>query len=102
VVIMFDTDEAGRKAAVEIALRLVHKLYVRIVDVPEGKQPDEFSTVELHELLRAVWKLQRGPSTGWWVVRSSFRRAVRPRPSSIRGQLRRGAHNPPTGALNPQ
>jgi DNA primase len=54
VVIMFDTDEVRRKAAVEIAVRLAHKLYARIVDAPEGKQPDQFSTVELHELLRAV------------------------------------------------
>lgn len=40
VIVALDGDEPGRRAAGEIAGRLVHKLYVRIADVPEGKQPD--------------------------------------------------------------
>jgi DNA primase len=54
VVVMLDGDEAGRRAAGEIAGRLAHKLWVRVVDVPEGKQPDQLSTGELQALLKAV------------------------------------------------
>jgi DNA primase len=51
VVILLDGDEAGRKAVEEIAGRLVHKLWVRVVDVPDGKQPDELPAEELQALL---------------------------------------------------
>ncbi len=51
VVIMLDGDEAGQKAAGEIAARLVHKLRVRVVDVPEGTQPDQFAAEDLRQLL---------------------------------------------------
>jgi DNA primase len=51
VVIVLDSDEAGRRAATEIAGRLAHRVWVRVVDVHNGKQPDQFSTQELQELL---------------------------------------------------
>ena len=51
VIIVLDGDEAGRNAAAEIASRLVHKVSVRVVDVPDGKQPDQLSTEELRVLL---------------------------------------------------
>ena len=51
VTILLDGDEAGRKAAEEISSRLIHKLHVRIIDVPDGKQPDQLSIEELHLLL---------------------------------------------------
>jgi DNA primase len=51
VVVMLDGDEAGRSAAGEIAGRLTHKMWVRVADVPEGRQPDQLSTEELRELL---------------------------------------------------
>ena len=54
VVIMLDGDDTGRRAAGEIAGRLVHKFRVRVVDVPEGKQPDLLSTQELEALLGKV------------------------------------------------
>ena len=54
VVIMLDGDEAGRKAAGEIAGRIAHKLWVRVVDVPEGGQPDQLSMEVVHRLLGAV------------------------------------------------
>jgi DNA primase len=51
VVIMLDGDEAGRKAAGEMAGRLAHRVWVRVADVAEGKQPDQLSTEELRALL---------------------------------------------------
>jgi DNA primase len=54
VVVMLDGDEAGRRAAGEIAGRLAHKMWVRVVDVPDGRQPDQLSTEEVQALLRAV------------------------------------------------
>jgi DNA primase len=51
VTILLDGDEAGRKAAEEIASRLIHKLHVRIKDLPDGKQPDEFPAEELAQIL---------------------------------------------------
>jgi DNA primase len=49
--LLLDGDAAGREAAAEIAPRLIRKLHVRIVDVPEGKQPDQLSSEELTALL---------------------------------------------------
>jgi len=54
VVVMLDGDEAGRRAAGETAAKLSHKVWVRVVDVPEGRQPDQLSTEELQALLGAV------------------------------------------------
>jgi DNA primase len=54
VVIMLDGDEAGRKAAGEIAGRLAHRVWVRVVDLPDGKQPDQLSTAELQAALGVV------------------------------------------------
>jgi DNA primase len=51
VLIMLDGDEAGRRAAIEIAGRLVRRAWVRVVDVPAGKQPDQLLTQEVRELL---------------------------------------------------
>ena len=51
VTIMLDGDEAGQKAAEEIAGRLVHKMFVRIIELPESKQPDKLSPEELRKLL---------------------------------------------------
>jgi len=51
VIIALDGDEAGRKAAGEIASRLVHKVLARVVGLPDGKQPDQLSTEGLRALL---------------------------------------------------
>ena len=51
VILLLDGDEAGRTATSELALRLVRKVFVRVVDVPEGKQPDQLSSKELQKLL---------------------------------------------------
>ena len=51
---MFDGDEAGRRAAGEIAGRLAHRVWVRVVGVPEGRQPDQLSIEELQVLLNSI------------------------------------------------
>jgi DNA primase len=54
VVVMLDGDEAGRRAAGEIVGKLAHRVWVRVVDVPEGRQPDQLSIEELQALVGAV------------------------------------------------
>jgi len=54
LVIMLDGDDAGRKAAREISSRLASKLWVRILDLPDGGQPDRFSPQEVRKLLATV------------------------------------------------
>jgi DNA primase len=45
--LMLDGDEAGRSAISELLPRLARRLYVRVVEMAEGKQPDQLSTEEL-------------------------------------------------------
>jgi DNA primase len=54
VVVMLDADQAGKSAATECAARLAAQVWVRIVTVPGGKQPDELSTAEIRELLASL------------------------------------------------
>jgi DNA primase len=51
VVVMLDGDEAGRRAAGEMAGRLAHKTWAHVVELPKSKQPDQISIDELQELL---------------------------------------------------
>jgi DNA primase len=51
VVLMLDGDKAGISAATAIAARLRRKLFVKVVDVPAGRQPDQMSTEEIRVLL---------------------------------------------------
>ena len=51
MIIMLDGDEAGKKAAEEISARLVLKLFVRVVDAGDDRQPDQLSTEELCQIL---------------------------------------------------
>ncbi len=51
VVLMLDGDRAGRSATAVIAGRLVHKLFVKVIDVPDEKQPDQLSPDEIRLLL---------------------------------------------------
>jgi 5S rRNA maturation endonuclease (ribonuclease M5) len=50
-VMMLDSDEGGRSAASQIAARLMRKMYVRVVDVVSGTQPDSMSSDEIRKLL---------------------------------------------------
>ena len=56
VVIMLDGDKAGESATGEITKRLMRKLFVRVVDVPKGKQPDQLSSEEIQNLLAFLTK----------------------------------------------
>jgi DNA primase len=51
VVILLDGDEAGRAGSEEISNRLKHRLFVRVVALEPGQQPDMLSTEELEQLL---------------------------------------------------
>ena len=54
VTLMLDGDAAGTKAAGEIATRLVRQQYVRVVEVPQKRQPDELLHKEIRGLLNAA------------------------------------------------
>jgi DNA primase len=51
---MLDGDEAGRKAAAEYVTRIGRRMWVRMADVPEGKQPDQLSTDEIRQILGSL------------------------------------------------
>lgn len=52
VILMFDEDEAGRAGRDRTLARLAHKLFVRVVALPqEGAQPDHLTESDLHALL---------------------------------------------------
>ena len=48
---LFDGDVAGRKATDDCLLRLGRRVYVRAIELSEGKQPDSMSFEELTQLL---------------------------------------------------
>jgi DNA primase len=54
VALMLDGDEAGKSAQEEIASRLARKLWVRIVEVPEGTQPDQLAVEEIQRILASL------------------------------------------------
>jgi len=54
VILLLDGDEAGRSATSEIALRLVRKVFVQVIEIPEGKQPDQLSSEELQKFLKRL------------------------------------------------
>lgn len=51
VILFLDGDDAGREAAHTISQRLAHHTFVRIIDLPDGKQPDELSSDEIKIVL---------------------------------------------------
>jgi len=59
VILMLDGDEAGRKAAEEIADRLKQRVFsVVTVDLPDSVQPDQLSIEEMHHFLDSVLATQ--------------------------------------------
>jgi hypothetical protein len=54
VILFLDGDEAGRGAAQTIASRLIHHTFVRLVDLPDGVQPDQLSANEITDRIGSV------------------------------------------------
>lgn len=50
-ILMLDGDASGRRATRQIALQLQHRIPLRIVEVPLGRQPDQLDTIEIRRLL---------------------------------------------------
>ena len=50
--LILDGDEAGPTAAAECVTRIRRRLWVRLADVPDGKQPDQLRGEELIALMR--------------------------------------------------
>lgn len=53
-VLMFDGDEAGQTCTEDCLKRLASRLWVRVVEVPKDKQPDQFTEDEISEILASV------------------------------------------------
>jgi DNA primase len=51
VILFLDGDEAGREAARSIASRLINQTFVRVINLPDGKQPDQLSSDEIKVIL---------------------------------------------------
>ncbi len=51
VLLMLDGDSGGRSATTEIVSQIMHRVFVRVVDVPEGKQPDQLSSEQIQAML---------------------------------------------------
>jgi 5S rRNA maturation endonuclease (ribonuclease M5) len=51
VLLMLDGDDAGKAAAVAIAGRLMYKMFVKVINLADGKQPDQLSSDEIKMLL---------------------------------------------------
>jgi DNA primase len=51
IVLLFDGDEAGQNGMRTAAAKLITRRFVRVIKLPEGKQPDNFSAAELAQLL---------------------------------------------------
>ena len=51
VVVMLDNDKGGNYAATQIVSRLMDKVFLRLVHVPQGKQPDQIASEEIKNLL---------------------------------------------------
>lgn len=51
VMLFLDGDDAGRTASQSIATRLVSHMFVRVINLPDGEQPDQLSSGEIHTIL---------------------------------------------------
>jgi DNA primase len=54
IVLMLDGDEPGKEAARTIAGRLLHRTFIKVVNLPDGKQPDQLSSEELQGILGSI------------------------------------------------
>jgi len=54
VLLLLDGDEAGRRARDRVAACLRDRCEVRVIDLPEGAQPDQLPDCELRELIESA------------------------------------------------
>ena len=54
VVLMLDGNEAGREGAEKASNLLKRKLFIRVLDLVDGQQPDHLSSEQTHELLKGM------------------------------------------------
>lgn len=54
VTLMLDGDEPGKEAARAIGARLMYRTFLKIVNLPNGKQPDQLSSEELESILGSL------------------------------------------------
>jgi len=54
VVLMLDGDETGRRASRRIAAQLGRQMTLRVVEVPEGQQPDQLPAMEVRRLVEGT------------------------------------------------
>ncbi len=57
IVLMFDGDEAGRKATEECLVGLGRKMWIAAVTLPGGQQPDQLSAEHVQKLLESLLHL---------------------------------------------
>lgn len=51
VILMFDGDKAGHECRDDVLSRLITKVYIKVINLPEGGQPDSLSNEEIKDLL---------------------------------------------------
>jgi DNA primase len=51
--LLLDGDETGRSATAECLTRIGRRMWVRVIEVGEGRQPDQLNAEELQQLLRS-------------------------------------------------
>jgi DNA primase len=52
VILLLDGDQAGREGSVAIANALIHSHFVKVVSLPDGKQPDQMSSEDIRSFLK--------------------------------------------------
>lgn len=51
IILFLDGDEAGREATRSISARLMHRMFVKVIGLSDGKQPDQLSSDEIKKIL---------------------------------------------------
>jgi len=51
VTLFLDGDDAGRQGSETIADQLLQSMFVKVVDLPDGKQPDQLSSADINVIL---------------------------------------------------
>jgi len=49
--VMFDGDDAGRKASETVGIALMRNLFTRVVRIPDGSSPDDLDETALQAFL---------------------------------------------------